>query len=116
MSEFTAVIEAKQTQIAQLQSEVDTLQRATSIPGRRADADVTIRRCSFCNKAQNDVRKLIAGPTVFICDECVEVCSDILADVNLDENRAAPPAVAQPTTKPRRRESQAATAIGLHSR
>ena len=34
-------------------------------------------RCSFCNKDQNDVRKLIAGPTVFICDECVEVCNDI---------------------------------------
>src|SRR6476661_1174477 len=32
-----------------------------------------ILRCSFCNKDQNDVRKLIAGPTVFICDECVAV-------------------------------------------
>src|ERR1041385_5599914 len=39
-------------------------------------------RCSFCNKHQNDVRKLIAGPTVFICDECVEVCNDIIADDN----------------------------------
>ena len=37
-------------------------------------------RCSFCNKDQNDVRKLIAGPTVFICDECVDVCNDIIAD------------------------------------
>jgi len=37
-------------------------------------------RCSFCNKSQNDVRKLIAGPTVFICDECVRVCNDIIAD------------------------------------
>ena len=36
--------------------------------------------CSFCNKDQNDVRKLIAGPTVFICDECIEVCNDIIAD------------------------------------
>jgi ATP-dependent Clp protease ATP-binding subunit ClpX len=35
-------------------------------------------RCSFCNKGQNDVRKLIAGPTVFICDECVAVCQDII--------------------------------------
>ena len=41
-----------------------------------------ILRCSFCNKDQNDVRKLIAGPTVFICDECVEVCNDIIADDN----------------------------------
>ena len=37
-------------------------------------------RCSFCNKNQNDVRKLIAGPTVFICDECVRVCNDIIDD------------------------------------
>lgn len=35
-------------------------------------------RCSFCNKSQDDVRKLIAGPTVFICDECVAVCQDII--------------------------------------
>src|SRR5450830_159885 len=46
-----------------------------------------ILRCSFCNKDQNDVRKLIAGPTVFICDECVEVCNDIIADDNRFESR-----------------------------
>src|SRR6187551_3408886 len=46
-----------------------------------------ILRCSFCNKDQNDVRKLIAGPTVFICDECVEVCNDIIADDNRFDNR-----------------------------
>src|SRR5579863_6391567 len=44
--------------------------------------DTEVLRCSFCNKDQNDVRKLIAGPTVFICDECVEVCNDIIADDN----------------------------------
>lgn len=36
--------------------------------------------CSFCGKSQNEVRKLIAGPTVFICDECVELCNDIIAE------------------------------------
>ena len=36
-------------------------------------------RCSFCGKAAADVRKLLAGPAVFICDECVSVCVDILA-------------------------------------
>ena len=41
-----------------------------------------ILRCSFCNKDQDAVTKLIAGPTVFICDECVEVCNDIIADDN----------------------------------
>jgi len=45
-----------------------------------------ILRCSFCNKDQNDVRKLIAGPTVFICDECVDVCNDIIADDNGSSN------------------------------
>ena len=46
-----------------------------------------ILRWSFCNKDQNDVRKLIAGPTVFICDECVQVCNDIIADDNRFEHR-----------------------------
>lgn len=36
--------------------------------------------CSFCNKTQNEVRKLIAGPSVFICDECVDLCTDIIRD------------------------------------
>src|SRR4249919_2475501 len=49
--------------------------------------DGEVLRCSFCNKDQNDVRKLIAGPTVFICDECVEVCNDIIADDNRFDNR-----------------------------
>ena len=45
-------------------------------------------RCSFCNKDQNDVRKLIAGPTVFICDECVDVCNDIIADDSRFESKS----------------------------
>ena len=36
--------------------------------------------CSFCGKSQNEVRKLIAGPTVFICAECVELCTDIISE------------------------------------
>jgi len=36
-------------------------------------------RCSFCNRWPHDVDKLIAGPGVFICDECVDVCNDVLA-------------------------------------
>ena len=36
--------------------------------------------CSFCGKSQDDVRKLIAGPTVYICDECIELCNDIIAE------------------------------------
>jgi ATP-dependent Clp protease ATP-binding subunit ClpX len=37
-------------------------------------------RCSFCGKSQDEVKKLIAGPTVYICDECVELCNDIIAE------------------------------------
>ena len=45
--------------------------------GKSTDGKV---RCSFCNKTQDQVRKLIAGQNVFICDECIEVCSEIIED------------------------------------
>ncbi len=54
-----------------------------------------ILRCSFCNKSQHEVRKLIAGPTVFICDECVDVCNEIIAD------DVSPPPVSQHLPKPK---------------
>ena len=54
---------------------------------KKSDDD-KILRCSFCNKDQNDVRKLIAGPTVFICDECVDVCNDIIADDSRVANKS----------------------------
>ncbi len=56
----------------------------------KKNGETEVLRCSFCNKDQNDVRKLIAGPTVYICDECVEVCNDIIADDNRYENKGAP--------------------------
>ena len=54
----------------------------------KKNSDGEVLRCSFCNKDQNDVRKLIAGPTVFICDECVDVCNDIIADDNRSETKS----------------------------
>jgi ATP-dependent Clp protease ATP-binding subunit ClpX len=56
--------------------------------------------CSFCGKAQNEVRKLIAGPTVYICDECVELCNDIISEEtevehSLDEKRRRLPKPAE---------------------
>jgi len=42
--------------------------------------------CSFCGKSQHEVRKLIAGPSVFICDECIELCNDIVKDEILDDH------------------------------
>ena len=46
--------------------------------GKNSGSDI---RCSFCNKSQDQVRKLIAGPAgVYICDECIDICSDILEE------------------------------------
>ncbi len=47
-----------------------------------------VLRCSFCGKSQHEVRKLIAGPTVYICNECVEVCLDIIAEDRVHEARS----------------------------
>jgi ATP-dependent Clp protease ATP-binding subunit ClpX len=54
-------------------------------------------RCSFCNKSQREVKKLIAGPTVFICDECVDICLDIIAEDRMLEQQ-------HETTLPKPRE------------
>jgi len=55
--------------------------------GRSSDSG-KILYCSFCGKSQHEVRKLIAGPSVFICDECVELCNDIIRE-ELEEKAAA---------------------------
>ena len=47
---------------------------------KKDDSDKGTLFCSFCGKSQHEVRKLIAGPTVFICDECVELCMDIIRE------------------------------------
>jgi len=47
--------------------------------------------CSFCGKSQKEVKKLIAGPTVYICDECIELCNDIIAEEYGQEEAGAPP-------------------------
>jgi ATP-dependent Clp protease ATP-binding subunit ClpX len=51
--------------------------------------------CSFCGKSQREVRKLIAGPTVYICDECIKLCNDIIAEEA--EKEEARPSVSLPT-------------------
>jgi ATP-dependent Clp protease ATP-binding subunit ClpX len=55
--------------------------------GRSGDSS-KILYCSFCGKSQHEVRKLIAGPSVFICDECVELCNDIIRE-ELEEKASA---------------------------
>lgn len=54
--------------------------------------------CSFCGKTQDEVRKLVAGPSVYICDECVDLCNDILTE-ELDETAAHTKRLAVPTPK-----------------
>ncbi|CAA9501419.1 MAG: ATP-dependent Clp protease ATP-binding subunit ClpX [uncultured Sphingomonas sp.] len=51
----------------------------TKLSGGSGDSKSTLY-CSFCGKSQHEVRKLIAGPTVFVCDECVELCNDIIRE------------------------------------
>src|SRR5207249_10947991 len=46
--------------------------------------------CSFCGKSQDEVRKLIAGPIVYICDECIDLCNDIIAEEVELEGAASP--------------------------
>ena len=55
------------------------------MPSKNASDDTL--RCSFCNKSQREVKKLIAGPAVFICDECVDICLDIIAEDRLHEQQ-----------------------------
>src|SRR3546814_7837303 len=47
---------------------------------KKGSADEKVLHCSFCNKSQHEVRKLIAGPSVFICDECIDLCNDIILE------------------------------------
>ena len=49
------------------------------------NGDNKLLYCSFCGKSQQDVKKLIAGPSVFVCDECVELCNDIIREELLDQ-------------------------------
>ncbi len=51
-----------------------------------AKKDENTLKCSFCGKGHNEVKKLIAGPTVYICNECVDLCNEIIADTLQEEN------------------------------
>ena len=65
----------------------------SKVSGGSGDSKNTLY-CSFCGKSQHEVRKLIAGPTVFICDECVELCMDIIREetkTSLVKSRAGVP-------------------------
>ena len=61
---------------------------------KQKSGDDKLLYCSFCGKSQHEVRKLIAGPSVFICDECVELCNDIIReemqDADAEESDSLP--------------------------
>jgi ATP-dependent Clp protease ATP-binding subunit ClpX len=50
------------------------------MPDKKGSPSEKVLYCSFCGKSQHEVKKLIAGPSVFICDECIELCNDIIRD------------------------------------
>ena len=55
----------------------------------RKDSQDDILRCSFCGKSQDEVKRLIAGPTVYICDECIDLCNDIILEEGTAERHEA---------------------------
>lgn len=57
--------------------------------GRGDGKNEKLLYCSFCGKSQHEVRKLIAGPSVFVCDECVELCNDIIREESQEETGAS---------------------------
>jgi len=63
----------------------------------KQDASGKVLYCSFCGKSQHEVRKLIAGPSVFICDECVDLCNDIIREEMQDANRASTTRLPKPS-------------------
>jgi ATP-dependent Clp protease ATP-binding subunit ClpX len=65
-------------------------------------------KCSFCGKSQEQVRKLIAGPGVYICDECVDLCNEILDEELFDSSTAAPQPVPRREQAPEKRKVRSA--------
>jgi len=63
----------------------------------KQDSSGKVLYCSFCGKSQHEVRKLIAGPSVFICDECVDLCNDIIREEMQDANRASATRLPKPS-------------------
>ncbi|MCC7226560.1 MAG: ATP-dependent Clp protease ATP-binding subunit ClpX [Burkholderiaceae bacterium] len=56
---------------------------------KKGSAGSKVLHCSFCNKSQHEVRKLIAGPSVFVCDECIDLCNDIIREETAASARAS---------------------------
>src|SRR5690625_3339247 len=59
------------------------------MPEKKGSSDDKTLHCSFCGKSQHEVRKLIAGPSVFICNECIDLCNDIILEESQEAAHAA---------------------------
>jgi hypothetical protein len=62
-----------------IKAKIKTVAARLQWPRSRTKTLNPLLYCSFCGKSQNQVAKLIAGPTVFICDECVDICNNVIA-------------------------------------
>ena len=71
-------------------------------------------KCSFCGKSQEQVRKLIAGPGVYICDECVDLCNEILDEELLDTNGAAAASQPAPRSEPPQKRRTRSTSLSFN--
>ena len=78
---------------------------------KKGSAGNKLLHCSFCNKSQHEVRKLIAGPSVFVCDECIDLCNDIIR-----EEAQANAVRARETARTRRVESDRAEGTAQDAR
>lgn len=71
---------------------------ADDVPNRRDSRNINLS-CSFCGKSQREVKKLIAGPTVYICDECITLCTDIIKEERLKDSSLGPKERIPPPTE-----------------
>ena len=81
--------------------------RTVAVTPKRPPPPTGLLHCSFCGKSQREVRKLIAGPTVYICEECIGLCNDIIAeeidrDTKRDEGSLGPEPTPPPPKMPDR--------------
>src|SRR5512141_1890693 len=72
----------------------------------RMGESTDLLKCSFCGKSQEQVRKLIAGPGVYICDECVDLCNEILDEELFDAGSAVPQPSARREHQPEKRQAR----------
>lgn len=90
---FAMLVVAARTDVANL----ERIEARFARPNLGKDGELLF--CSFCGKSQLDVAKLIAGPSVYVCDECIGICNEIIADDAVKDDSAK----AEPKTKRKKR-------------